>query len=452
MSSCIYTLLFEMTLWIWLLMNRFITQKLLTWKNQDRRKPLILRGARQVGKTWSVLDFGKSHFEGAVHVVDLEKRPDWHRLFEGDLVAARIISELEVLLNARISPGKDLLFLDEIQSCPRAITALRYFYEECPELHVVAAGSLLEFAMQDISFPVGRVQFLSMYPMSFAEFLQATGKSVAADVILSAPHKQPDVIHAMLLDELRRYMFIGGMPESVQAYVRSGKLRDAFEVQAELVNAYRQDFSKYAPYSDKRCLNAVLSQTARSIGHQIKYSHLAEGYTNPTIKKAFDLLCLARVVRKVPAASPAGLPLGATASERKFKALMVDIGLMQHLCGMPVDVEYARTDLLVIYQGGMAEQFVGQELTAAGQDHLYYWAREAKNSSAEVDFLAVRDGKILPIEIKSGAAGRLRSLHMLLEAYPICPAGYVFSSSPYAELPEQKLFFVPLYYAYALAS
>lgn len=433
-------------------MNRFVTRKLLTWKNQERRKPLILRGARQVGKTWSVIDFGRNHFEGTLHVVDLEKRPDWHRLFEGNLVAARVLSELEILLNARISPGRDLLFLDEVQSCPRAIMALRYFYEECPELHVIAAGSLLEFAMRDISFPVGRVQFLSMHPMSFAEFLEATGKSMAADVILSSPRKQPDAVHALLLDELRRYLFIGGMPESVLAYAHSGKLRDAFEVQAELVNAYRQDFSKYAPYSDKRCLNAVLSATARHVGHQIKYAHLAEGYTNPTIKKGFDLLCLAQVIRKVPAASPAGLPLGATASERKFKALMVDIGLMQHLCGMPVDVEYARTDLLAIHQGVMAEQFVGQELVAAGQDQLYYWAREAKSSSAEVDFLTVIDGKIVPVEIKSGAAGRLRSLHMLLEAYPNCPAGYVFSCAPYAELSVQKLIFLPLYYACALVN
>ena len=186
-------------------------------------------------------------------------------------------------------------------------------------------------------------------------------------------------------------MFIGGMPECVLAYSRSGRVRDAFEVQAELANAYRQDFSKYAPHSDKRCLNAVLSSTARSVGQQVKYTHLAEGYTNPTISKAFDLLCLAQVIRKVPSAVPAGLPLGASTSARKFKALVVDIGLMRQLCGMPVDVEFARTDLLAIHQGAMAEQFVGQELAATGQEELYYWAWDAKSSSAEVDFLAVVD-------------------------------------------------------------
>ncbi len=433
-------------------MKRFITDKLLTWKNQERRKPLILRGARQVGKTWSVIDFGKQYFNGSVHVVDLEKHPDWHQVFEKNLDVSRILSELEVLLNQRIVPGKDLLFIDEIQSCPRAVMSLRYFYEDCPEQHIIAAGSLLEFAMSDISFPVGRVQFLDMHPMNFAEFLIALGKDVAADIVLSRPCKQPDSIRDLLFEELRRYLFVGGMPESVGVFAKTGKVIDAFEIQLELTNAYRQDFSKYAPHSDKRCLNAVLSSSAKKIGQQIKYSRMAEGFTNPTIKKAFDLLCLARVICKVPSANPSGLPLGATASERKFKALMVDIGIMQHLCGMSVDMEYGKSDLLAIYQGAMAEQFVGQEFLSGGQNDLHYWAREAKSSSAEVDFLIHANGQIFPVEIKSGSSGRLRSMHLLLETYPNCSYGFVFSCAPYSELPEQKLVFLPLYYAYSTAS
>ena len=429
-------------------MQRTVINKLLAWQNQARRKPLILRGARQVGKTWSVMDFGMKHFEGSVHLVDLEKRPDYHQIFEVDLEPKRIRSELEVLLNTRIVPGKDLLFFDEVQSCQRAIMALRYFYEECPNLHVIAAGSLIEFAVQDLSFPVGRVQFLDMFPMSFPEFLLATGKDVATEVVLAEPKPQPESVHCMLLAELRRYLFVGGMPECVKAYADTGSMRDAFDVQAELATAYRQDFSKYAPYADKRCLNVVFSSVSRSVGQQIKYSHLAEGYTHKTIKKAFELLCFAQVMRKVPAATPAGLPLGASASARKFKALMVDVGLMQHLCGMPVDIEYTKTDLLDIHAGAMAEQFVGQELVAAGQEELHYWARSAKSSTAEVDFLVVTDGVICPIEVKSGASGRLRSLHMLLEAYPNCPRGCVFSTAAFSELSEQKLVFLPLYYAY----
>ncbi len=428
-------------------MIRDVTQKLLTWKTQARRKPLILRGARQIGKTWAVNDFGKNHFKGAVHVIDLEKHPEWHRVFEGDLIATRILSELEILLNARIAPGNDLLFIDEIQTCPRAITALRYFYEECPELHVIAAGSLLEFATRDISFPVGRVQFLNMTPLSFSEFLRATGKEAAADILTFPPIRQPDVIHQMMLDAVRQYMFVGGMPECVAAYAASGKIRDAAEVQVELADSYRQDFSKYTPHVDRKCLTTVFASVARNIGRQIKYSHLAEGFTHPTIKKAFDLLCLAQVIHRVPSASPAGLPLGATASARNFKALMVDIGVMQHLCGMPMDIAFAQKDLLAIHEGAMAEQFAGQELTAVGHSDLHYWAREAKSSSAEVDFLVVVEGRIIPIEIKSGAAGRLRSLRLLLDTYPNCRTGYVLSCAPYAELPEQQLVFLPLYYA-----
>jgi len=433
-------------------MERLITQQLLAWKNRANRKPLILRGARQVGKTYSVGDFGKRFFDGAVHVVDLEKHHDWHQIFEANLVTKRILSELEILLNARINPGKDLLFIDEIQSCPRSLMALRYFYEELPELHIIAAGSLLEFATKDISFPVGRIQFMNMYPMSFVEFLQATGKSLAAEIILSPPAKQADAVHGMLLDELRRYLFVGGMPECVKMFIETGKLREAFEVQTNLVNTFRQDFSKYAPYADKACLNSVFSSVAKSVGQQIKYARLAQGFANPTIKKAFDLLNMAQVIRKVRSTSPAGLPLGAYASESKFKALMLDIGLLRHLYGMPVDVEYTKNDLLAVYQGAMAEQFVGQELLAAGQDELCYWSREAKGSSAEVDFLTAQQGKIYPVEIKSGASGRLKSLHLLLTTYPNCPYGYVLSSAPYAELPEQKLVFLPLYYAAGLAA
>ena len=432
-------------------MKRSITKRLLSWKNQENRKPLIIRGARQVGKSYSVIDFGKNHFEGTVHIIDLEQHPDWHHIFKTNLDALRIVSELEILLNTRISAGKDLLFFDEIQAFPRAVTALRYFYEQIPDLHVIAAGSLLEFTMKNISFPVGRVQILNMFPMSFPEYLYALDKSKAAELISEAPKKQPEAIHAMLLNELHRYLFIGGMPECVQTFINTGKLHDVFDVQGSIVNTYRQDFSKYAPYSDKRCLNAVLTSIATNAGQQIKYSRLAEGFSNPTIKKAFDLLCLAQVIHKIRSASPAGLPLEATASERKFKAIMVDIGLMRYISGMPANLEYSKSHLLSIFQGALAEQFVGQEFAAAGQTDLYYWSREAKSSTAEVDYLLTKDNRIIPVEVKSGPSGRLKSLHRLLQTYPGCKEGYVFSNTHYSKLPEQKLIFLPLYFAYTMA-
>lgn len=429
-------------------MERMVEQQLLRWKDSKRRKPLIVRGARQVGKTYSIQKLGQDHFDELVRV-DLERNRDWHRVFDRSLAAQDIVSELEVLVNKKITPNRTLLFLDEIQSCPRAVMALRYFYEEMPELHVAAAGSLLEFTMTEISFPVGRVQFLEMHPMSFAEYLWAVGKDNAAEVVLGEPKQVPDAVHGMLLDELRRYSFIGGMPEAVAAYVGTQSMQESLSVHGELCETYRQDFSKYAPRADPRCLDAVLSGIPQNVGQQVKYSRLAQGHAHTTAKRAFDLLNKARVIKRVPSVTPSGLPLGAKESAKRFKAIMVDVGLWQHLCGMRVESEYAKDDLLNVYRGAMAEQFVGQEMMVSQDANLYYWSREAKGSSAEVDYIAVVSGSIYGVEVKSGPAGRLRSLHVLLKSYPNCAGGLVFSSAPYAELPDQKLTFLPLYFAYS---
>ena len=429
-------------------MKRFIDQKLNTWQTGHRRKPLILRGARQVGKTYSVEQFGKKNFEYFAKV-DLERNPDWHRVFEGNLDAKRIIADIEILVRQKIKPVKTMLFIDEIQACPRAIMALRYFYEEMPDLHVIAAGSLLEFAMQNIPVPVGRIQFLNVHPLSFAEYLLACGNDEAAQMVLARPKKITPTVHEFLIDELRRYFFIGGMPESVLSYVETGSMQESFEVQAEICETYRLDFAKYSERADKQCLNTVLTTVAQSVGQQIKYSRLAEGYTNPTLKKAFGLLCLAGIIRKVPSVVPAGIPLGARASAKIFKALMVDIGLMRYLTGMPVDVEYSKSDLLDIYRGAMAEQFVGQEMSLSQREGLYYWSRRAKSSSAEVDYVGVMNGKIYPLEVKSGSPGRLKSLHLFLKTYSKSPKGIVLSASPYEELPEKKLTYIPLYMAFS---
>jgi predicted AAA+ superfamily ATPase len=428
-------------------MRRFIDKELIKWKEGKRRKPLILRGARQVGKTWSLKAFGKSQFENLA-LVDLERNTALQRVFDGDLSARRICADLELFLGQKIIPGKTLIFIDEIQAAPRAISALRYFYEELPELHVVAAGSLLEFALKEASFPVGRIQFLTLHPLCFAEYLEATGKQEAMAAILREAAAISLPVHDMLCEELKRYFFIGGMPACVNAYLESGSFTDAFEVQGEIIDSYRMDFVKYTPQVDRFCLDAVFSSIAQQVGGQIKYARLGEGYSNPTLKKAFDLLCLSNIVRKVSSADPSGLPLGATASAKIFKALMLDIGLMRYLSGMPADREYAKTDLLAIYRGAMAEQFVGQEMAVSQNSALYYWNRQAKSSSAEVDYLAVLDGKIHPIEVKSGASGSLKSLHLFISIYPNCGRAMVFSARPYAELPEQKISFLPLYSAY----
>jgi predicted AAA+ superfamily ATPase len=427
-------------------MKRLIDSKLLAWKASSNRKPLIVRGARQVGKTWSIEHFGAQQFDETVKI-DFEKRPDLIPLFKGDLSPAKLLDYLEVAVGRKIVPGKTLLFFDEAQACPRSIMALRYLYEDLPDLHVIAAGSLLEFALGDISVPVGRVSYLSLYPMTFREYLIATGNEPAADAVARPPTVLAGPVHLMLLDALKRYFFVGGLPECVATAAKGGTLLDVFAVQDDLLNAYRDDFAKYAGRSDRTCLDAVLLQAARNVGHQIKYTRLAEAHSGQTNRKAFDLLCLARVLHKIPSANPVGLPLGASANEKRFKAAFLDVGLMQRLCGLPADRELQHGDLLDIYRGQLAEQFVAQELLVTHERELFYWSREARGSQAEVDFLAVQNGRIHPVEVKSGAGGQLRSLHLALQNYPNCGEGLVLNSGAYGQRPEQRLRFIPLYYA-----
>jgi len=424
-------------------MKRWIEKQVLSWKNSSRRKPLIIRGARQVGKTWLVENVLAGQFEMFIKI-DLEKRRDLHVHFASSLEPKTILSYLELAVG-RIIPGKTLLFFDEIQACPRAIMALRYFYEQMPELHVVAAGSMLEFAFDKISIPVGRVQYLHMHPMTFYEYLLAMDKEPMAQYVLISPAGVDKAIQQMILNELRTYFFVGGMPECIKTYRDTGSMVETFQVQSEILDSYQDDFFKYMPRIDPIILDAVFLNVAKSIGEQLKYTRLNEGHSGQTNKKAFDLLARAKVIHKIPACNPSGLPLGATANHKKFKASFLDIGLLQRLCQVPVELELQQENLLAIYRGKLAEQFIAQELIAWHDSNLFYWSRDARGSNAEVDYLIVCKGKIYPIEVKSGAGGSLKSLHLMLENYSNCPEGFVFYHGMYKNLSDQKLVFFPLY-------
>ncbi|MFI4911119.1 MAG: ATP-binding protein [Sedimentisphaeraceae bacterium JB056] len=423
-------------------MRRLAEKNILDWKNSSRRKPLIIRGARQVGKTWLVEKFLAKKFDNFVKI-DLEQQRSLHKAFQNDLDPLKILETIE-LTAGRIIPGKTLLFIDEIQACPRAIMALRYFYEQIPELHVVAAGSLLEFAFGEISIPVGRVQYLHLNPMTFYEYLLAIDKETMAEKTLT-PQNASELTNEMIFEELKQYFFIGGMPECVKVYRDTHSKIEAFKVQSEIITAYKQDFAKYKPSVNIECLEAVFQQVAISTGEQIKYSRLCDEFSGPTNRKAIDLLFKARLLNKIPACDPSGLPLGASANGKKFKTSMLDIGLLQRLCEVRVDIEIAGNDLLSIYKGKLAEQFVAQEMIAWHNHQLHYWSRNSKSSNAEIDYLTTKDGIIYPIEIKAGKSGKLRSLHSMLDIYSNCPQGWVVSNRKYHELPEQKLVFWPLY-------
>jgi hypothetical protein len=249
----------------------------------------------------------------------------------------------------------------------------------------------------------------------------------------------------MILSELRNYFFVGGMPECVKTWRDSGSMVESFQVQSEILESYRDDFSKYKPRIDTACLDAVFLNTAKSVGEQLKYTRLNSGHSGQMNRKAFDLLNKGQIVKKIPSCDPSGLPLGATANQKKFKASLMDIGLLQRICQVPAQLELQQDNMLAMYRGKLAEQFVAQELLAWHSSELYYWAREARGSNAEVDYLAVHESKIYPVEVKSGAGGSLRSLHLMLEKYPNCPYGLVLYDGTYKMRSEQKIMFLPLY-------
>ena len=430
-------------------MERYLFSQLIAWVEMKRRKPLLLRGARQVGKTWLIERLGREQFEFYLKV-DFEENSEMVSLFSGDLNPQKICSELELRTGIDIIAGKTLLFFDEIQICPRAIMSLRYFYEKMPDLHVIAAGSLLEFAFSEISFPVGRIQSMEVHPMNFSEFLLALNYGKAAEICNNMISEVSQTTHEFLLEQLRIYWLVGGMPECIKEYVSTKSLKRASEVQDEICETCRLDFNKYKPKTDINCLNAVFSTIAANVGQQIKYTGLAVDFTIPTIKKAYESLLLARLAKKVKSVSNIGIPLDIYASDKKFKNIFLDIGLMNRVMGIDYIKALSHQNLLAIYRGQLAEQFVGQEFATATNNQLYYWSRDAKNSNAEIDYLMFYEGLIYPVEVKDGPSGKLRSLHLYCDAYH--PSwSVVFHAGQTGVLENKKIIFLPLYFAGAFA-
>jgi uncharacterized protein len=422
-------------------MQRFVEISLQKWATKKLHKPLLIRGARQVGKSWSIRNLGKTHFKGNYIELNLEKNPNLHPIFKQNFDVSRIIQELELVLGSNIVVGKTLVFIDEIQECPEAILALRYFYEDMPNLHIIAAGSLLEFVLTDISFPVGRVEQLAMYPMTFIEFLWAINKAKLATVLQQKPTTQSDVILQEIKLALQKYFIVGGMPECVNVFTATNSFLEVQKIQEDLLFTYQQDFNKYKPNVNTDCINDVLQNCVQKVGQQIVYTKLSDRFTMPTIKKAFESLTQARLLHKVKNVSVAGLPL--TATGKQFKAIFLDIGLLVKYSGINTAKELENETLLGMFKGALAEQFVGQEIIAA-KNELMYWARTEKNSAAEVDYVIEQDGNIIPIEVKAAAKGALRSLHLLLDTYPKIKKAYIFSEAPLGTM--DKFQFIPIGY------
>lgn len=390
------------------------------WLRNKKRKPLIILGARQVGKSTLVELFAKQQGRTLLNV-NLERYPELSQAFSTK-DPQQILQQIEVLPRMAGVDDNTLLFLDEIQAVPEAIPALRYFYEERAELPLISAGSLLEFALSAhrFSMPVGRVQYLHMGPMTFTEFLGALGEDKLHHIVSTyEPGREiSTVAHQRLLQQLRAYYFTGGMPEAVAVFAKTRSYREVGEVHHSIIDTYREDFPKYAGSRNLNRMLNVFNFAARNVGIKVKYSNISRQEQSGTLKKDLELLSMARVIGKVVHSHCSGLPLQADIEEKIYKLLFLDVGLMNAICGLNWRVISQLDEMKLVNEGAIAEQFIGQHLQALLAEtpnrELTYWLREGRSANAEVDFVIALAGNIIPIEVKAGATGSLKSLHQFM--------------------------------------
>lgn len=439
--------------WETIMFKRIIDFHLDQWKTDPFRKPLLLRGARQVGKTSAIRRLG-NQFKSFVEI-NFEKLKEAASIFEKNLEPERLILALSLLVKKQIVPGETLLFFDEVQEVPQAITALRYFYEEMPNLHVIAAGSLLEFAIEKVGVPVGRISMLYMYPLSFLEYLVATNNSLIAKEILKHPLGEPmeDVIHLKILDIVGEYLSIGGMPEAVKRWIQTKDPASALDVLQQIAATYRQDFEKYARKTQVKYLEQLFKQIPHLISKDFSYSEIHGEYRKRELAPALELLERANIIHSVRYSSGQGIPIGAEVDFDIFKVIYLDIGLCQAIVGSDISAWFLHPLEAFENRGDIAEAFIGQELICyanpANKADIYFWKRKERNSAAEIDYLIQRGDQIIPIEVKSGHGTTLRSLHMFLESHLKSDLGIRFSSLNYSII--DKLDSRPLYSAASLA-
>ena len=402
--------------------ERIIDRHLSEWAARPVHKPVLLRGARQVGKSTAVRHLGES-FKYFVEI-NLEKQPDYIELFKKDLDVKRIVPQMAAMCGTPIIANETLLFIDEIQESQEAIMALRYFKEDMPDLHVVAAGSLLEFVLDDIpTFGVGRIHSMYMFPMTFDEFLLANDEQLLLDVRRQANTDSPlpTPLHDKLVGLIRTFMLVGGMPESVAKWAETHDYLQCQEVQDDIITGYEADFPKYKKKVDPQLLVATMRSAATQATNKFVYSQVAGGYKTAEVKKALDLLIKAGILIPVTHTDGNGLPLGDEADESYRKMLLLDTGLMLRLLNMSMgDISSITTHILtataadLVNKGPMAEMLAGLEvlhyLSPNIRHDLFYWVRQAKNSLAEIDYLLSRDMKVLPLEVKAGVQGGMKSL------------------------------------------
>ncbi len=400
-------------------LQRRIDSYLLDWANTRERKPLLLRGARQVGKSSAIRHL--SGIFGYFLEVNFELDTAAKAVFSAHIDPVLITERLSVLYNTPIIEGKTLLFLDEIQACPEAISSLRFFYEKIPGLHVVAAGSLLEFALSELpSFGVGRIRSLFMYPFSFEEFLAASGEEMLIKMMEKADPLSPlDLpLHLKLERYLRTFLVLGGMPEVVSAYLRGKTLIETQAILNDLLISYRSDFSKYKKRVPTARIREVFESVVAQMGGKFVFAKGGSGLNLKQVKEALDLLILSGLVIPVIHSSGNGIPLGAESNPKKQKMLLLDTGLFQRILGLKISDVLISEDFNAVNKGALAELFVGLEWLKSQnpyhQENLFYWSKETGTGNAEIDYLIAMDGEVLPVEVKSSGSGSMQSMHVFL--------------------------------------
>lgn len=423
-------------------MKRNAIKELYEWKENNDRKPLVILGARQVGKTWLMKEFGKEAYKKCAYV-NFEDNDDLRGMFEHDFDIQRIIANLQWATDVTIDEDT-LIILDEIQEAPRGITALKYFQEKAPQYHVIAAGSLLGIAMhKNDSFPVGKVDFMHLYPLSFYEFLNAVGEKKMIDLLQAKDWTMLTMVRAKFEERLRQYYFVGGMPAAVLAFVNDGDLNKVRTIQKSIIEAYERDFSKHAPAIEvpriRMVWHSIPSQLSKE-NRKFIYGMIKEGARAKDFELAIEWLKDAGLIYKVNRCKKAQLPLAAYEDFSAFKMFLSDIGLMGAMSNIPVQSLLNGNMLFSDFKGALTEQFVLQQMKTNQSLSIYYWS--ADNSRGEIDFLVQQEEKVIPIEVKAEENLQAKSLRMFVERNPGLK-GCRFSMSPYRE--QDWLVNYPLY-------
>lgn len=399
-------------------MYRIAIEKLYQWKESKRRKPLIIEGARQVGKTWLMKEFGEKAYQDTIYI-NFDSNSRMSELFSEDLNVDRLIMGIELYAGKKIDPDHTLLIFDEVQEVPKALSSLKYFYENAPQYHIVCAGSLLGIALHGgTSFPVGKVDFLNLYPLSFKEFLMATTGERFAELLENQDYQMVNAFKQTFIDALKQYYFVGGMPEAVESFVEEKDFNEVREIQKRILSAYEQDFSKHAPIEIvpkiRMVWNSIPSQLAKE-NKKFIYGLVREGGRAKEYETAIMWLCDCGLIHKVSRVNAAGLPLKAYEDLKAFKMFLVDVGLLGCMTGVRQRTLLDGNELFTEFKGALTEQYVCQQLKTIQDLDIYYYTND--RGSCEVDFVVDTGEEIVPLEVKAEVNLKAKSLKTYHEKY-----------------------------------